>query len=275
MKIEWEKHLYLWCKNKGYSMESTFIKYRTILRQVLCKFPNLETTPLIEIQEYSAAIDNPQTRNNTLVVIRWAFNVVLKKPIDWRDLPYSKRERKIQEIYTHEEAIKILQATKSPKQKALLSLIIDAGMRASEPCSILLSDCSIDEQKIIIRQAKGRKDRTVFPSAYVWELLKDYIETWHRTPTKYLFEGEKKEMPYTTSSIRQFVERSCKIAGVKYKGIHSFRRMNGSWKVQNGVPETVVADLLGNSVKTLHKHYLIHNTDYLRNTTSPLQNISL
>jgi len=273
MTIDYEKQLYLWCKNKEYSMENTFLKYRTILRQVLGKFPNLDTTPLTDIQEYTADITNPNTRKNTLVVIRWAFNTVLHKPIDWRDLPYPQKVHKLQAIYTQSEVVRIIEATKNPKQKALLALIVDTGMRCSEPCSILLSDCKIDEQKITIRQAKGRKDRAVFPSAYVWELLFDYLEHHHKTPEKLLFEGEQIGMPYTTSSIRQFVERSCKIAGVEYKGIHSFRRFNGSWKVQNGVPETVVADLLGNSVKTLHKHYLIHNQDYLRGTISPLQNI--
>jgi len=275
MEINWEKHLFLWCKNKEYSMENTFIKYRDILRQILRKFPNLESTPLIEIQEYTASIENPFTRNNTLVIIRWAFDVVLKSPIDCRDLPYAKKPRKIQPIYTESEALKIIAATKSQKQKSILALIIDCGLRASEPCSIYLSDCNMDEQRIIIRQAKGNKDRIIYPSAYVWELLQCYIDCWHTAPEKFLFEGEKKNMPYTTSSIRQFTERSCKISGVEYKGIHAFRRFNGSWKVQNGVPETVVADLLGNTIKTLHKHYLIHSPNYLRNTASPLQNIHL
>lgn len=245
------------------------------MRQILRKFPSLETTPLIEIQEYASSISNPNTRKNILVVIRWAFDTVLHRPIDWRDLPYPKKAHKIQSIYTQIESIKIIGATNSDKQKAMLALIVDTGMRAKEPCSILLSDCKMDERKITIRQSKGRKDRVVFPSDYVWDLLTEYLEYHYKTPERFLFEGEKAGMPYTTSSIRQFVERSCKKCGVEYKGIHAFRRFNGSWKVQNGVPETVVADLLGNTVKTLHKHYLIHNTDYLRNTISPLQNIQL
>lgn len=270
MKIDWEKQLYLWCKNKEYSMESTFIKYRGLLRQILAKFPNLENTPITEIQEYTAFIDNPTTRNNTLVVVRWAFNIVLKNPIDWRDLPYARKIRRVQPIYTRQECIKIIEATISPKQKALIALIIDTGIRVTECCNIKLEDCYMDEQKIIIRQGKGKRDRIVYPSQYVWDLLLCYIDCWHTAPVKYLFSGEKNYMPYTTSSVRQFVERSCKSAAVEYKGIHSFRRFNGSFKVQNGVPETVVADLLGNSVKTLHKHYLIHDPSYLRGTISPL-----
>lgn len=275
-QINWVKHLYLWCKMKGYSMENTFPVYRDTLNKVLRKFPHLEEATITQIQEYAISIENENTRKNTLVVIRWAFNTVLKKPIDWRDLPYPKRKRKVQPIYSEQEVATLFSSLKNEKQKAIFALLVDCGLRASEPCSILLSDCFIDEQKIIIRSCKGGKDRTIYPSEYVWGLLSDYIETWHTTPTKYLFEGAKKQMPYTKSSIRQFVERSCKIAGVEFKGLHSFRRFNGTWKVQNGIPETIVADMLGHSsVKPLHKHYLIHSPFYLKNLASPLMKNNL
>lgn len=271
--INWEKHLYLWCKNKDYSMDNTFIRYRDMLRSILRRFPNLETTPLIQIQEYTASIDNPNTRKNTLVVIRWAFDKVLHKPIDFRDLPYPKKTIKIQHIYTHDESISVLGATKNPKQKSILALLIDCGLRCSEPCKILIVDCNMDERKIILRSAKGKKDRVIFPSEFVWSLISGYLESHWRTPVKYLFEGEKPKTPYTTSSIRQFIERSCKIANVEYKGVHAFRRFAGTWGVENGVPETIVADKLGNTVKTLHKHYLIHSPIYLKSIPSPLQSV--
>lgn len=85
-EINWQKHLYLWCKNKGYAMDTTFIKYRDTLNRILRKFPNLEHSALIDIQEYAASIENDNYRKNTCVVIRWAFSVVLKNPIDFRDL---------------------------------------------------------------------------------------------------------------------------------------------------------------------------------------------
>lgn len=107
--INYQKQLYLWCKMKGYSMESTFLIYRDILNKILRQFPNLEDATLTDIQEYAASIKNDHTRRNTCVLIRWAFSVVLKNPIDYRDLPYPKRVNKPQPIYSHEEAVKILQ----------------------------------------------------------------------------------------------------------------------------------------------------------------------
>lgn len=272
MKIEWVKHLYLWCKIKGYSMDNTFPVYRDILNKIIRQFPNLETTPLIEIQEYAASIKNDNTRKNTCVLIRWAFNTVLHKPIDWRDLPYPKRKRKIQPIYTHEEAMKILNATKSPKQKALLALLIDCGLRISEPCAIHLTDCNMDERRIILRSTKGGNDRAVYPSQYVWDLMHGYMESWKPNPNVYLFEGQTPGNPYTTSSVRQFIERSCGICGVPYKKVHSFRRFAITWQLENGVPLTVIAEKSGHTTtRTIERHYAIHSPSYLKDVASPLQ----
>ena len=270
MEINWIKHLYLWCKMKEYSMENTYPVYRDTLNKILRQFPKLEETPLIEIQEYAASIPNDNTRKNTCVLIRWAFNTVLHKPIDWRDLPYPKRTRKVQPIYTHEEAIRILQATKSPKQKALLALVIDQGLRISEPCAIYLSDCNMDERRIILRATKGGNERIIYPSQYVWDLLKDYIETWHTLPNVYLFEGQEEGMPYTTSSIRQFVERSCGIAGVPYKKVHAFRRYLITWSIENKIDITAVADKVGHkTIKTIQESYLYHSANYLKSIETP------
>ncbi len=268
-QINWVKHLFLWCKMKGYSMENTFPRYRDTLNKILRKFPKLEETPLIEIQEYAASITNDNTRKNTCVLIRWAFNTVLHRPIDWRDLPYPKRSRKIQPIYSHEEIMKVFHSVKHKKQKAILGLLIDKGMRINEPLKIKIADCNSKECRIILRSAKGKRDREIYPSKFVWELIKDYWNELQEKPKVFLFEGDTVGNPYTEESVRGFIRRHCKITGVEYKAVHSIRRMTGTWMVQNGVPETVTADTLGNSVRTLHQYYLNNSPDYLRGIASP------
>lgn len=268
--INWIKHLYLWCKMKGYSMENTFPVYRDTLNKILRTFPKLEATPLVEIQEYLSEIKNDNTRKTHCVLIRWAFDTVLHKPIDWRSLPYPRQSITIQPIYSQEEIMKVFNSVKHKKQKAILGLIIDRGTRIGEPLKIKITDCDSKKGQITLRQAKGKRDRFLFPSPFVWKLIKDYWNELKIKPTVYLFEGEQKGFPYTQTSIRKFVIRHCKITGVEYKGIHAIRRLAGSWWVENGVPETVAADTLGNSVKTLHKHYLIHSPTYMQNVPSIL-----
>lgn len=272
MKIEWQKQLYLWCKLKGHSMDTTFIIYRGVLNKILTRFHDLQDATLPELQEYAASIPNDNTRKNTCVLIRWAFDAVLHKPIDWRDLPYPKRKKKIQPIYSQDDILKVLQSVANEKQKAILALIIDQGLRASEPCAILISDCNSKERKIILRSTKGDNDRIVYPSQYVWDLIRAYWNKWSVKPEKYLFEGQIKGNPYTEESIRGFLKHHCKKAGVKYLGVHAIRRFTITWKVENGVPETVVAESVGHkSVRTIQNHYLIHSPTYLRNVPSPIK----
>ena len=272
MQLEqYQKEWISYIRHKRFAM-STYKTYSSSVEWFLSrctKEPKLYSEH--DIREVLLELDEINTINSIITAIKQFYLHVLGIELDWRKLPYTVKQTKIQPIYSHEEVIKIISATKSPKQKAILALIVDAGLRINESVSIDLKDCNSKERSIIIRGAKGKKDRTVYPSQYVWGLIKFYYNTWHTKPSKYLFEGQKKGFPYTDSSIRQFVERSCKICGVEYKGIHAFRRYSITWSVQNGADITAVAQRSGhNSIRTIEKHYLIHSPSYLKNIPSPL-----
>ena len=267
------KRLFNYIKLKGYSEQNTYIPYRANLNLVLQRFPDPEKAGLLQIQEFAASFKNDNTRKNMCVMIRWLFNQVFNRNIAWQELPYPKKKKKVQPIYAEEDILRVLAHVENKKQKAMLALIMDWGLRISEPCAIFISDCNSKERRIILRSAKGDNDRIIFPSEFVWSLIKQYWNDLHEKPQKYLFEGQVRGNAYTTESIRAFFKAACKRAGVKYVGIHAIRRFAGSWKVEHGVPETVVADTLGNTVKTLHNHYLIHSPTYLKNTKSPLSQL--
>lgn len=255
---------------QGSKSVSTWTTYKSNLDLILTEFPEPDKATLLEIQNFALEFPNDNYRKNICVLIRWLFNKVLNRNIQYYELPYPKKKRKVQPIYTQEETIKILSATKSPKQKAILALIIDQGLRISEPLSIRFSDCNMDERSMIIRGTKGDNDRTIYPSQYVWDLIEGYLNVWHRTPQVYVFEGDKAGYPYTDSSIRQFVERSCKKCGVEYKKVHAFRRYLITWSIENKVDITAVADKVGHKgINTIQKHYLIHSPTYLRQIQSP------
>ena len=269
------KRLYNYLRLIGSKSTNTLTVYESTLDIILTKFPEPDKADLLQIQEFALEFDNGNTRKNICVILRWLYNKVLNRNIQWFELPYPKKVSKPQPIYTHEESIKILNATKSPKQKAMLALIIDQGLRISEPCSILLSDCSMDERKMLLRKTKGGGYRTIYPSQYVWDLIHAYLESWHTEPKVYVFEGQTPGNPYTTSSIRQFVERSCGICGVEYKKVHAFRRYLITWSIENKVDITAVADKVGHKgIGTIQKHYLIHSANYLRSIESPLSKAS-
>lgn len=264
-----EKRLFNWCVLKGYSQGNTFPVYKGYLNMILNSLPEPEKIGLLEIQKFALSFKNDHTRRMICILIRWLYDNIYKKPIDFRDLPYPKRRIKVQPIYAQENILKVLSVIKNPKHKAIIGLMIDQGLRVSEPCKIHIADYTTD--KIILRSAKGDNDRIIYPSAFAFDLIEKYLTSLKEKPKHYLFEGQLKGQPYTTSSIRTFLEFYCRLAKVEYLGTHAIRRMTGTWWVENKVPDEVAAKKLGHqSVKTLHRHYIIHSPTYLKNIPTPL-----
>ena len=223
-------------------------------------------TILLEVKEKNSV-------NSIITAIRQFYLHIFNRELDYRQLPYTKKQHRIQPIYSHEEAMRIFNHITNEKQKALLALTIDQGLRISEPCNILLSDCSIDDQRIILRSAKGDADRTIYPSRLVWDLMEAYINVWHTCPVKYLFEGEKSGNPYTASSIRGFVRRHCELSNTPYKKVHAFRRYSITWSHENGAALGALARRSGHkTTRTIEKSYLYHSEKFMRGVISPFQN---
>jgi len=267
-----DKMLFNYIRLKGYSLENTYPVYRANLNLILKRFPEPKDATILELQDFAAEFKNDNTRRNICIIIRWLFSTVYDRNIDWRQLPYPKRTKKVQSVYLEQDILKVLNAIKNAKQKAILALIIDCGLRISEPCSILLSDCNSKEASIILRSAKGNQDRVIYPSEGVWKLISLYWNSQKEKPTRYLFEGWKAGHPYTSESIRETIKRYCGIVGVKYLGVHAIRRFTITWSVENEVPISVVATKVGHaSTRTIEKHYLIHSPTYLRGVKSPLR----
>lgn len=274
-KEYYHQRMYNYLRLKGSTSVSTLTVYKSTLDIILKHFEQPETADLLQIQNFALQFKNDHTRKNICVILRWLYNKVLNRNMQWHELPYPKRKQKVQPVYNHDDIIKVMQAIRSPKQKAMLALMIDCGLRISEPCAIYIKDCSSKNRSITLRSAKGDNDRVIYPSPFVWQLIKTYWNTLKTKPATYLFEGEKPNMPYTETSIRQFLKHYCKKCNVKYVGSHAIRRHTGTWMVENEVPLTVAANILGHkSVKTLEKHYVIHSPLYMKKVASPLAQLS-
>jgi integrase/recombinase XerD len=72
-----------------------------------------------------------------------------------------KKPKRIYEAVTEEEFIKLVKATRSTKQKIAFILAYGSGLRVSEIVNLKREDIDLDSKKIMIRQAKGAKDRIV------------------------------------------------------------------------------------------------------------------
>lgn len=268
------KRLFNFCRLSGHSMENTYQVYKSDLNLVLKKFPEPENVGLLAIQDFAASFKNEHTRKNICTRLLWVFNTVYNRNIKWFELPFPKKKIKVQPVYSFEEITKILGAITNEKAKAAIALMVDCGLRISEPCGILIADCNSKSHSITLRSAKGDNDRVIYPSTYVWELIKRYWKAWKKKATdKYLFDGHHpQDRHYTTSSVLQVIQRACIASGVVYKGSHAIRRFSITWSIENGVPAVVIAKKVGHkTVRTIENHYQIHSPAYMKNINSPLK----
>jgi len=76
----------------------------------------------------------------------------------------------------------------------MLSLIYACGLRRSELLNLKPTDVDSKRGLLIIRQAKGKKDRVAPISDKIISLLREYYVAYK--PVVWLFEGQKVGEPY-------------------------------------------------------------------------------
>lgn len=91
-------------------------------------------------------------------------------------------------VLSKEEIKAILDAPYNLKHRAMLAMIYSCGLRRGELLSLTKFDIDSKRMVVIIRMAKGKKDRIVPLSPKILRLLRDYYKSY--TPKEFLFEGQ-------------------------------------------------------------------------------------
>lgn len=161
------------------------------------------------------------------------------------DLNRPKKSQYLPSVLSQQEIIDLLRSTTNLKHRATLALLYSAGMRISEIIQLELRHIDIDRRQINIKQAKGRKDRNVMLAESFIPLLGNYLATYR--PKKYFIEGVNGTL-YSPTSIRAFLKKSCKRAGItKQVTPHTLRHTYATHLIENGVGLRHVQELLGHS----------------------------
>ena len=165
--------------------------------------------------------------------------------IEVTNLQRPKRQKRLPVVLSQQEVIMLLQSTANLKHRMALALIYSAGLRISELLKLKTGDIDLGRRQIRIHQAKGRKDRYVILAESIVPLLQNYLATYR--PPNYLIEGVGGG-PYSAQSVRNFLRRSCRKAGIK-KHItpHSLRHSYATHLIENGVGLRYVQELLGHT----------------------------
>ncbi|RYF88407.1 MAG: integrase, partial [Chitinophagaceae bacterium] len=257
---------------KAYS-ESTIRTYRNEFTQLLKVLRNrpVNTLTLDDIKRYMVyAMQEKGISENTahsrLNAIKFYFEQLLNvDPFVWA-IPRPKKAEKLPGIFNQEEISAIINSVKNTKHKTMLMLAYSAGLRVSEVVALRADDVDSKRMIILIRRAKGKKDRIVSLSPVMLVMLREYAREYATTKGGYLFEGNIKGTSYSVRSLQEVLQAAKNRAGVIKPGsVHALRHSFATHLIDKGTDVTMIQKLLGHSdLKTTLRYLHTSNRDLLR-----------
>lgn len=163
------------------------------------------------------------------------------------------------------------ESCKKNRDMAILYLLADTGLRASELCNLKTDDLDLISGKIIVQKGKGNKKRIVFMGQKCRRIVRKYAKD--KKQTVYFFGSE---IPMTYTTLRQLLERRSKALHLSPPpSPHDFRRFYAVMNYRQGMDLITLAELMGHSSLEVLKLYLDIDEDDLRKKSIPLSPANL
>jgi site-specific recombinase XerD len=149
---------------------------------------------------------------------------------------------------THGQVKRLFAKIESSMDRALFLLMLRCGLRVSEVAKLTLSDIDWEQNAVLVRQGKGRKDRRVYLSPDAVASLKDCLK---RRPAAVaedaLFWNQKNSRrPLSVKAIQKKMERYARAAGV-VASCHSLRHTFASNLLEEGAEVISIKEFLGHA----------------------------
>lgn len=262
-------------KLKAYSA-NTQKTYLTQFRDFIRFFPDSRPEELNEeeIRHYLLYLIEKRkvgisTQNTAINAIKFYYERVLGQERKVYYLERPLKERKLPQVLSKEDIIRIFERIPNLKHRLALMLIYSGGLRRSELLNLRPGDVDLTRGTIFIRGGKGRKDRQTLLARNLIPDIKQYIE--HYKPRKWLFEGTGGAQ-YSAASLQAIFKRALMAAGVnKDATLHTLRHSFATHLLEAGTSTRFIQVLLGHaSAKTteIYTHVSRLSLDKIR---SPLE----
>jgi integrase/recombinase XerD len=197
--------------------------------------------------------------NSAYSAIKFFYQSVLCREWNMLHVPRMKKSFKLPTILTPPEVRHIINATSNLKHKAILSTVYSAGLRVSEAAHLQISDIHSHNMRILVRQAKGNKDRYTLLSEKNLLLLRQYWKAYR--PNHWLFPGIPFTKPLSTRSLQEIFKQARIAAGIsKECSIHTLRHCFATHLLNEGADMLQIKELLGHADIQSTSVYL-HLTD--------------
>jgi site-specific recombinase XerD len=100
------------------------------------------------------------TQNQALNAIKFYYERVLDMPKRFYDIQRPRQQIKLPKVLSQEDVLRLLSSVENLKHQAILATIYSCGLRISELINLKLKDIDSGRKMILVRDAKGKKDRS-------------------------------------------------------------------------------------------------------------------
>ncbi len=267
-----------WMRSKRYS-DSTIKTYIEAARSFLVFFKHKATNEISNEDIITYNNDyilknnlSASYQNQVVSAIKLYFCTIQDRKVEIESIHRPKREKVLPNVLSKEEVKLILESQSNIKHKAMLCLIYSCGLRRSELLHFKLADIDSKRNIVIIRQAKGKKDRIAPLSPKVLELLRDYYKCYK--PKVWLFEGQVKGQQYSEQSLQTIFKQAVHKTGItKPVTLHWLRHSYATHLLESGTDLRYIQELLGHSRSKTTEIYTHVSTNSLQQIRSPFDDL--
>jgi integrase/recombinase XerD len=211
-------------------------------------------------------------QNQVVNAVKLFFRTVEGKQLYPELVHRPKREKPLPNVLSKEEVKLILNALGNIKHKAMLSLIYSCGLRRSELLNLKLTDIDSKRGLIIIRLAKGKKDRIVPLSEKILEILRTYYSAYK--PKEWLFEGQETGDPYSENSLANVLKQALLKSNIqKPVTLHWLRHSYATHLLENGTDLRYIQEILGHSSSRTTEIYTHVSNKSIQRISSPFDSL--
>ncbi|MEQ6169101.1 site-specific tyrosine recombinase/integron integrase [Ekhidna sp. MALMAid0563] len=260
--------------------ESTYRTYRYMFREFLKytypkKLHQITETDILLFQR-QLVVEKKCSRayqNQSINAIKFYLEQVLGWDRQVYALQRPKAKQSLPLVLSVEEVQRLFACTPNLKHKTILMTIYSAGLRVSEALNLRVEDIDSDRMQIRVSGGKGDKDRNTILSERLLVVLRQYYLEY--APKYYLFESYD-GLRYSSSSVRKFLKRSVKRAGIdKPVKVHTLRHSFATHLLENGTNLRYIQDLLGHTSAKTTEIYTHVSSKKLSDVISPLDTMGV
>jgi integrase/recombinase XerD len=218
---------------------------------------------LIEINAISAS-----QQNQRINAIKFYYEKVCGRTKEYYAIERPRKCRRLPQVLSEEEILSMIIATKNLKHKAIICTLYSAGLRRGELVNLRKHDIQFERKMIIVKDAKGNKDRATMLSGYLAEILHEYIET--EKPNYWLFEGPGRNR-YSATSIAKVIRKAAKLAEIgRDVTPHMLRHSFATHLVEQGISTLHIQSMLGHESSKTTEIYTHISKKSITHIRSPL-----